>query len=54
MKFGDNVALYSTHKVAEVECTLLHFVKRFLPSCISVQKVTHTSNKTLSVFKQSL
>ena len=50
MKFGDNVAPYKVHKVAEVECTLLHFEKRFLPLCTNVQDVTHASNKSLSVF----
>ena len=52
MKFGNNLATYRVHKVAEVECTLLHSEKRFLPSGGSVQKATYASNKSLSVFKQ--
>ena len=54
MNFGGNVAPYRVHKVAEVECTLLHFEKRFLPSCTSVREARHVSNKFLSVFKQSV
>ena len=52
MKFGNNLATYRVHKVAEVECTLLHSEKRFLSSGGSVQKATYASNKSLSVFKQ--
>ena len=54
MKFGSNVAIYRVHKVAEVESTLLHTEKRFLPSGGSAQEATHASNKSLLVFKQSL
>jgi hypothetical protein len=52
VKFGNSVATYRVHKLAEVECTLLHSEKRFLPSCTSVREARHASNKSLSVFKQ--
>ena len=54
VKLGNNVATYRVHKVAEVECTLLHSEKRFLPLCTNVREARHASNKSLSVFEQSL